>query len=55
MLPFNISSYIRDLIIFDHLSDKNLVQYMQKHIILFHGSSQKWSKNSFSSVSDENT
>ena len=34
-----ISSYIRDLITFDHLSDKNQVQFMQEHIILFHGSS----------------
>ena len=55
MFPFNISSYIRDLITFDHLTDKNQVKFMQKHIILFHGSSQKWSKNSISSVSDKNT
>ena len=51
MFPFNISSYIRDLITFDHLTDKNQVKFMQKHIILFHG----WSKNSISSVSDKNT
>ena len=35
MFPFNISSYIRDLITFDHLSDKNQVQFMQKHFSWF--------------------
>ena len=55
MFPFNISSYIHDLITFDQLSDKNQVQFMQKQIILFHVSLKNGQKNCFSSVSDEIT
>ena len=47
MFPFNISSYIHDLITFDQLSDKNQVQFMQEQIILFHVSLKNGQKTVF--------